>query len=96
MAHGANQTLEDVAALVESLDAAPGPAAAVRMYSARRRRRAAAASAVATRSLVVSGPRTLLQGERVLGLAGLLPSRASGRAATWGFGRLLSGLSARI
>ncbi|MQY09214.1 FAD-dependent oxidoreductase [Actinomadura macrotermitis] len=93
MAHGANQALEDVAALVDCLAAAPDPAAVVDAYSSRRRRRAARASAVATRALAVSGPRTLGQSGPLLRMTtGTLPKGL----ATRGYGSLLRSLSGRI
>ncbi|MBT2211939.1 NAD(P)/FAD-dependent oxidoreductase [Actinomadura sp. NEAU-AAG7] len=94
MAHGANQALEDVAALMDCLTTPhpPDPSAIARAYTARRRRRAALASTLATRSLAVSGPRTLLQSEHLLRLNATLPPRL----ATLGFGRLLAALSNRI
>ncbi|WP_272497903.1 FAD-dependent oxidoreductase [Actinomadura terrae] len=92
MAHGANQALEDVAALIDCLTPGADPAATARAYTARRRRRAALASALATRTLAVSGPRTLLQSEHLLRLNAALPPRLTTRA----FGRLLAALSDRI
>jgi FAD-dependent urate hydroxylase len=50
------------------------------------------ASAVASRSLALSGPRTLLQSEPAMRLTGVVPPRL----ATWGYGRLLRTLSNRI
>jgi FAD-dependent urate hydroxylase len=91
MAHGANQALEDVATLVDCL-AAPDPTAVVRAYSYKRRRQAALASRVASRSLAVSGPRTLMQSEYLMRMNGSVPPRL----ATRGFGRLLRTLSNRI
>ncbi|GAA3113546.1 FAD-dependent oxidoreductase [Streptosporangium carneum] len=92
MAQGTNQALEDVAALVDCLDAAPDPAAVVAAYSSRRRRQAALASALASHSLAVSGPRTLMQSEYLMRMNGAAPPRL----ATWGLGRLLRTLSDRI
>ncbi|MEV6158023.1 NAD(P)/FAD-dependent oxidoreductase [Nonomuraea sp. NPDC052129] len=92
MAQGTNQALEDVATLVDCLGGVPDPASVVEVYSARRRRQAALASTIATHSLAVSGPRTLLQGEHLLRLNGAAPPRL----ATRGFGALLRTLSARI
>jgi FAD-dependent urate hydroxylase len=91
-AQGTNQALEDVAALVDCLDAAPDPAAVVGAYSARRRRRASRAAAVASNTVAVSGPRTLMQSEYLVRMHGATPSRL----ATRGLGRLLSSLSDRI
>ncbi|MFC5829651.1 FAD-dependent oxidoreductase [Nonomuraea insulae] len=91
-AQGTNQALEDVATLVRCLRAVPDPAAVVDVYSSRRRRRAAMASTVATYSVAVSGPRTLMQSEYLVRMGGATPPRL----ATGGFGRLLSSLSARI
>ncbi|MEU5879281.1 NAD(P)/FAD-dependent oxidoreductase [Spirillospora sp. NPDC047279] len=91
MAHGANQALEDVAALMDALAASAGPAAAVDAYSSARRRPARRASAVASNSLVVSGPRSLMQSERALRMSGVLD-----RVATAGFGRMLRSLSSRL
>jgi FAD-dependent urate hydroxylase len=84
--------LEDVATLVDCLGAVPDPASVVGVYSARRRRQAALASAIATHSLAVSGPRTLLQGEYLVRMNGATPPRL----ATSGFGALLRTLSDRI
>ncbi|MCO6003927.1 FAD-dependent monooxygenase [Actinoallomurus purpureus] len=92
LAQGTNQALEDVAALVDCLGGASDPSAVVRAYSSRRRRRAALASTVASRSLAVSGPMTLMQGEHLMRLTGAVPPRL----ATWMFGRLLRTLSDRI
>ncbi|TDB99503.1 FAD-dependent monooxygenase [Nonomuraea longispora] len=91
-AQGTNQALEDVATLVDCLATVPDPAAVVGVYSARRRRRAALASTVASNTLAVSGPRTLMQSERLMRMNGAAPPRL----ATRGFGRLLSALSDRI
>ncbi|GGK89597.1 salicylate hydroxylase [Planomonospora parontospora subsp. parontospora] len=90
-AQGTNQALEDVAALVDRLNTVSDPAAVVGAYSAARRRRAALASAVASHSLAVSGPRTLLQSEHLMRVNGAVPPRL----ATRGFGRLLHALSGR-
>ncbi|MFG1708135.1 FAD-dependent oxidoreductase [Nonomuraea sp. M3C6] len=92
MAQGTNQALEDVATLVDCLGAVPDPTAVVGVYSAKRRRQAALASTVASHSLAVSGPRTLMQSESLMRMNGATPPRL----ATRGFGRLLRTLSNRI
>ncbi|MEU7894473.1 FAD-dependent monooxygenase [Nonomuraea sp. NPDC049152] len=92
MALGTNQALEDVATLVDCLGAVPDPTAVVGVYSSRRRRQAALASTVASHSLAVSGPRTLMQSEYLMRMNGATPPRL----ATRGFGRLLRTLSSRI
>ncbi|MEO3889399.1 hypothetical protein [Nonomuraea sp. B5E05] len=79
-------------ALVDCLATVADPADVVGVYSARRRRRAALASTVASNTLAVSGPRTLMQSERLMRMNGAAPPRL----ATRGFGRLLSALSDRI
>ncbi|GAA2420124.1 FAD-dependent oxidoreductase [Nonomuraea africana] len=91
-AQGTNQALEDVATLVECLDAVPDPAAVVGVYSSRRRRQAALASMIASHSLAVSGPRTLMQSEYLMRMNASVPPRL----ATRGFGGLLRTLSNRI
>ncbi|MCC5581130.1 hypothetical protein IMZ11_36525 [Microtetraspora sp. AC03309] len=55
-------------------------------------RRAALASTVASRSLAVSGPRTLMRSEYLMRMNGAAPPGL----ATRGFGRLLRALSSRI
>jgi FAD-dependent urate hydroxylase len=92
LAQGTNQALEDVSTLVHCLDVVPDPAAVVAAYSSKRRRKAALASTIATHSLAVSGPRTLVQSEYLLRLQGATPPRLATRA----FGRLLRTLSDRI
>ncbi|WP_131732946.1 FAD-dependent oxidoreductase, partial [Actinomadura formosensis] len=83
LAQGAGQGLEDVAALLRALGDVDGAsrsalAAALRSYGTSRRRRARLASAVAARSVVTSGPRTLLQSEPAL-RAGTMPGGVATR-----------------
>ncbi|WP_405144406.1 FAD-dependent monooxygenase [Sphaerisporangium sp. NBC_01403] len=92
MAQGTNQSLEDVATLVDCLSAVPDPTAVVGVYSSKRRRQAALASTVASRSLAVSGPRTLMQSEYLMRMNAATPPRL----ATQAFGLLLRTLSNRI
>ncbi|ROO84811.1 FAD-dependent urate hydroxylase [Actinocorallia herbida] len=90
VALGANQALEDVAALLGCLAAADAPRGVAEAYSARRRAKAARASAVASGALAVSGPRTLLQTERLIGAA-----TVPGRLATAVVERLIRAVSSR-
>ncbi|MGI5225283.1 FAD-dependent oxidoreductase [Actinoallomurus sp. CA-142502] len=78
---GANQVLEDVWALLRHLAAVPATATAtaLRAYERDRRRRAATASLVATRSLAVTGPMTVFQGERPMRVTSAVPSRLTTR-----------------
>ena len=80
LALGANQGLEDVWVLLRRLATEPGTA--LRAYERDRRRRAARASLIATRSVAVTGPLTVLQGERPMRMASAITARLSLRAFT--------------
>ncbi|MFC4014280.1 FAD-dependent oxidoreductase [Nonomuraea purpurea] len=85
LAQGAGQALEDVSALLPTLTDLPA-------YERSRRRQAMLASTVATQGVAISGPRTLFQSEAALRGATLLPQHL----ATWSFGMLMRGVSARL
>jgi FAD-dependent urate hydroxylase len=87
---GTGQGLEDVAALLRCLDGGDLEAG-LRSYGRDRRRQAMLASMVATRSMAMRGPRTLLQSEPLMRMAGNMPASV----ATWSFERVIRGVSAR-